>query len=239
MKRIALILLTLVMLMLLVSCGSNKYAKYDALIDRLEADDYEGAYAELVDLAKANGAIGNNDDNEDAEDENEGTKEPETEIIEINSDNWQEYFEIRRGVSVHEDAFGDVENVYVGYRLHIKDAYLEKTVRVDLAIEYLKSGNIAAKMEYDIENDVLTIGEELSEEYMKEHTYYVDKDATEQDTTTFSGDYELERGVGLGGFQGGWQTDSFIVENGIAKWDGGFYTQIELPRVEGTLTIEK
>lgn len=90
-----------------------------------------------------------------------------------------------------------------------------------------------------VENDVLTIGEELSEEYMREHAYYIDKDGSEKDTTNFSGEYDLESGWGLGIFQGGWQTDSFIVENGIAKWDGGFYTQIELPRVEGTLTIEK
>ena len=236
MKRIALILLTLVMLVLLVSCGSNKYAKYDDLIACLEDNDYEGAYAELVDLAKANGDIGNN---EDAEDENEEFKEPETEIIEINLDNWQEYFEIRQAVNTYEDAFGDVQNVHVGYRIHIKDAYVEKAVGVDIAIEFLKSGKIAAKMEYDIENDVLTVGEELSEEYMDEHAYYIDKDETEKDTATFSGDYELERGFGLGGFLGGWQGDRVLIEDGIAKWDGGFYTQIELPRIEGTLTLEK
>ena len=236
MKKIVLVLLTVVMLLVLASCGSNKYAKYDALIDRLEANDYEGAYAELVNLAKANAAIGNN---EDAEDENEESKEPETETIEINSDNWQEYFEIRKAASVNKDAFGDVQNVYAGYSIHIKDAYLEKTVRVDLAIEYLKSAKIAAKMEYDIENDVLTVGEELSEEYLDEHAYYVNKDETEKETTTFSGDYELERGSGLGGFQGGWQGEQVLVEDGIAKWDGLFYTQIELPRVEGTLIVEK
>ena len=153
MKKIIVLLLVAVMSLSLVACGNNskleKYKKYEALINYMEAGDYESALAEMIRISENSGSVDN------AGDES-GKKTAKA--VEISIDNWQEYFEIVEREKTQKNEFEEIEDMYKGVYLVLKDEYEMVGYDTSIAIEY-NYINEWRYVEIDKENGVLTIGE--------------------------------------------------------------------------------
>lgn len=173
MKKILVMLLVIGMCFSLIACGDNseveKYKKYETLIAYMEAEDYESALAEVVEMSNGSVYIDNTSDVEETtdmeettntesvtEEEELGEEEPEVEAIEITLDNWQEYFEIVERDKVIKNAFDEITDVVRVWDIVIKDGF--EMVEYDIAVEY----SFIYEMRYyeiDKEDGTLTIGE--------------------------------------------------------------------------------
>lgn len=77
MKKLMTLVLALVMVLTLAACGSNKYAKYESINQKLDAGDYEGAIAEIVAMYEAAQGNQGNEDNEGNQGNQGGDEQPE------------------------------------------------------------------------------------------------------------------------------------------------------------------
>lgn len=170
MKKILVMLLVASMSFSVVACGDNseveKYKKYETLIAYMEAEDYESALAEVVEMSNGSVSIDNTSDVEETTDMEETAnteavteeEEPEVEAIEITLDNWQEYFEIVERDKVIKNAFDEITDVVRVWDIVLKDGFEMVEYDTSIAIEY---STIYERRYYEIdkENGTLTIGE--------------------------------------------------------------------------------
>ena len=153
MKKIIALLLVAVMCFSLAACGNSskleKYKKYEALINYMEAGDYESALAEMIRISENGGSVDNAGDE---------SGEKTAKAVEISIDNWQEYFEIVEREETKKNEFEEIEDMYKDVYLVLKDEYEMVGYDTSIAIEY----NYIEEWRYveiDKENGVLTIGE--------------------------------------------------------------------------------
>lgn len=83
------------------AANTELLAKYQSLIDHLEAGNYEDALADIESRMPV----------------------PEYEVIDITMDNWDEYFEIVPDHYWRKNAFGEGVGLCVGFSLFLKDEY--------------------------------------------------------------------------------------------------------------------
>ena len=107
---------------------AEKLAKYQSLIDLLEAENYEDA---LVDVENR-------------------IPVPECEIIEITMDNWDEYFEIVPDHYWEENAFGEGEALCIGFSLFLKDEYVAR-------LPLVGNSSIACTVSFDAREKTLDV----------------------------------------------------------------------------------
>lgn len=74
--------------------------------------------------------------------------------VEITVDNWQEYFEIKREVNVHRDAFDEITSVGISEHFTIKEEFKDKIVSCDIAIRLFGSQCEQYMVKYDINTNV-------------------------------------------------------------------------------------
>ncbi len=89
MKKLMTLVLALVMVLTLAACGSNKYAKYESINQKLDAGDYEGAIAEIVAMYEAaQGNQGNegNDENQGGDEQPERPTDEESNLLRVYRD---------------------------------------------------------------------------------------------------------------------------------------------------------
>lgn len=173
MKKILVMLLVASMSFSLAACGDNseveKYKKYETLIAYMEAEDYESALAEVVEMSNGSVSIDNTSDIEDVaeeevfeeeelEEEELEEEEPEVEAIEITLDNWQDYFEMREYHEFEENGFGEIDGVYIGYYLVSKDGIICDTDKSDVTFEYTCNDE-EKSYTVDCENKTIIYGE--------------------------------------------------------------------------------
>ena len=100
MKRVFTLLLVAAMCFSLAACAGSgepeKYKKYEALFDYMEAEDYEGALAEITRMSEKSKDTGTPETSQQ--------KEAKSAEIEITPENWQEYFELKQYLSVYYEA---------------------------------------------------------------------------------------------------------------------------------------
>lgn len=153
MKKIFSLLLVVVMCFSLAACGNSskleKYKKYEALINYMEAGDYESALAEMIRISENGGSVDNAGDE---------SGEKTAKAVGISIDNWQEYFEIVEREETEKNEFEEIEDMYKGVYLVLKDEYEMVGYDTSIAIEY-NYINEWRYVEIDKENGVLTIGE--------------------------------------------------------------------------------
>ena len=66
--------------------------------------------------------------------------------VELNMDNWAEYFELREAVMVSANGFGEADYTNHGYGVFLKDEYMDK-----INLQSIYEGEIAFKISYDTE----------------------------------------------------------------------------------------
>lgn len=120
MKKWIALLLAAVLCLSLAACGNGseleKYEKYETLINYMEAEDYESALAEMIRISGyADEPEGNEPEGSEPEDTQPTEAEPVAHTVEITLDNWQEYLEINRYLSVSyvTNSFDEVTDTYL------------------------------------------------------------------------------------------------------------------------------
>lgn len=147
---------------------------------------------------------------------------PETETIEINIDNWNDYFEITEGTYIEKNAFGEPEVIYPSLTLELREGYTlgideyGNTIDYQLAVEY--SYTVAYHyVEMDAKNCTLTIGD----------LYEDDTPRKESNTATFD-NYSNN-------FYLSWSSKE-INDVPVAM---EILSDIEIVRIQGSITIQK
>lgn len=215
MKKVIAIVLVALMVVSLAACGNSaeleKYRKYETLINYLEAEDYQKAFAELASISQASGK------------QTENEEEKEATAVEITTENWQKYFEIKTSVSENRNDFNEVDAFYPGKEFRLKDEWKEKVVDMDVAVEYSFTGGYSCYYTYNIETGELTEGERT--------TGY----AAEEDSDTFTmGKYYIEKPYNL---FNGISVGTFKLEGNIATAIGHNFENFEIARIQGTISI--
>lgn len=101
---------------------------------------------------------GDNEASNNNEPQTNESGEKTAKAVEISIDNWQEYFEIVEREETEKNEFEEIEDMYKGVYLVLKDEYEMVGYDTSIAIEY----NYIEEWRYveiDKENGVLTIGE--------------------------------------------------------------------------------
>lgn len=165
-------------------------------------------------------ACARNDSNTGGNDEKPAV--PETETIEINIDNWNDYFEITEGTYIEKNAFDEPEVIYPSLTLELREGYTlgkdeyGNTINYQLAVEYSYTAAYHY-VEMDVENCTLTIGD----------LYENDTPRKESKTTTFD-NYSNN-------FYLSWGSKG---KNGVLE-AMEILTDIEIVRIQGSITIQK
>lgn len=196
MKKIIISLLIITPVLGLVACAKN--------------DSYTGGNDEKLVVLEAHKV------------EDEKLVVPENETIEINIDNWNDYFEITEGTYIEKNAFDEPEEILPSLTLELREGYTlgkdeyGNTIDYQLSVEY--SYTIACHyVEMDVENCTLTIGD----------LYEDDTPRKESKTTTFdnySNDFYLS-----------WSSKE--INDVIIAMD--ILSDIEIVRIQGSITIQK
>lgn len=148
MKKAISLILTLVLCLALCSCGVDE--KYSALLEHLDAGNYEGIkselatlspafkaeqeqmktdaeklakYADLIDLLETEdyeGALA------DVQSRIPVPEEPSYTEIEITIDNWEDYFVIDYVEKWHTNSFGEIDRLRLDVVIHIKPEYADR-----------------------------------------------------------------------------------------------------------------
>lgn len=159
MKKALSLLLALVMCLSLCACGkdetiANPYEKYSALFDMLEAGKYEDAHGYIDDLADTTEpSITEPSVSEPSE------SEPALTTIEINQDNWDQYFEFKPYISNKENSFGEFEHIArCGDAIQVKEEYVGRIIEyVDLAVEVEFGEAIVYCVEYNTTTQLFSL----------------------------------------------------------------------------------
>lgn len=110
-----------------------------------------------ISLCACGGTESTSGDNIDTQVENHSGSNIDTKTekkIEITVDNWQEYFEIKREVNVHRDAFDEITSVGISEDFTLKEEFMDKIVSCDIAIRLLGSQCEQYMVKYDINTNV-------------------------------------------------------------------------------------
>ena len=157
----------------------------------------------------------------------QNTRRPVSNEVEITSDNWQQYFEVKESPLWEENAFGEAETLYVRYCLFLKDEYKDK-------VDESKESAVAFAFEYDwILADIEINYETREYSYTgKVHDYSQDHEestlAVDTGVLIYSEDCGIICSCGEGYF-----TD----DNDVKIPNCYQFTNIEMTRVEGNLYL--
>lgn len=139
-----------------MTTDAEKLAKYESLINLLEADDYDGALADVTARIPV-------------------PPEPACTEVEINIDNWQEYLELKPIDIWDENDFGDTDTLRCVEALYVRPEFADKIVwdKTNLIIEFSIEHSFV-ECEIDFENKEWSIIETLDVTHVSLDTYTLD-----------------------------------------------------------------
>lgn len=240
-KRIAQ-LLAAVLCLSLAACGkaeSEKYTKYEPLIDCLENNDYEGAMEKIngyyEDYKQSHRGDGENEDSSQPEGgESSAETEPQEKTVELTLDNWQNYFEILPSTyGVLRNSFGEFEGLdYVNWALFLKpDAPQKVTGMEDVAIEYRFTDGYYSWFTYNLETGEFLLQNAATKE---ECADYGDPDDMNRDLSISYESVSDENGSFLVFINNHYRES---VTDNIYSFIGEAWGTMEMVRVKGTITV--
>lgn len=156
------------------------------------------------------------------------------ESVEINADNWQDYFEVKPYAEARKDDFGEVSDVSIGAALVLKDEYASSYMAADGAVEATLGEQYRCPITYNVATGELTLGEAYTEDELAAMNAFP---ITEDYTTTEKLSYYNENGVELNGY--GCYPDTLEVNGDVITADNVYYGSIVITRIQGTLYLEK
>lgn len=81
------------------------------------------------------------------------------EVVELTTDNWQDYFELREALSLYTNNFGEIESFNIGYGLFLKKEYISRLKNItDVSFE-IEADRAYRAVELDEATGDYTLGE--------------------------------------------------------------------------------
>ena len=151
-------------------------------------------------------------------------KEPQYETVEITLENWQEYFELKLVAFEQRNAFDELAGFFPNTQLCLKEEWASLTTDMEVAVEYACRNGYLCWFIYNEETGEITEGD-VDEQYGR--TY-------EKDGTFTMNAYNIQNGYTLFGEP---HPVTFEMEGNIAKIKGRMYPDVEIVRIQGTITI--
>ena len=153
--------------------------------------------------------------------------EPQYTTIEITLDNWMEYFEFRRVVVDRRNDFNELTEFYPNMNMCLKTEWAEVATEMEVAVEYSCMNGYRQWFTYNADTKELSEGEIDSESAPV-------SDLLNQ--TLSLKDYSIDDGKIL---YGNASKTTFEIKDNIATILGTTYSDVEVIRIQGTITIAK
>ena len=159
--------------------------------------------------------------------------------VDITLDNWQDYFEIKWGVEEFKNSFDEIENIYLANTFYLKEEFQKRLVDVDVAIEFVESNVLPYSFEYNAETGEIQVTKltvaQVGEEIYKSVTGY----PSDEGTTAFrKGDVDKGELFHTGVLSTSGFKNAFEVNENIIKGTRILYTDTEITRIQGTITLK-
>lgn len=160
--------------------------------------------------------------------------ESNQETIEVTLDNWKDYFELRVAVEEEMNDFDELEKIYPATYFILKEEFENNIIEMDIAVEYSCKEPFYQEFSYNVETGEMSEGQVIEGSLGE-------PEVNETFTLTFSNDFSwgdvyMDYGHKIvQGFEGG----SFSLDGNIASVNRKMYTNVDIVRVQGTLTLVK
>lgn len=167
-------------------------------------------------------------------DEAKDSPKAEPEVVQINRENWSEYFDLCIAANLDKNDNEEIVLVSFGHRMVLKPEYNGAVTAVQLTVGYFCSDGFIARCSYDSETGEVTVSEPYDESQLATLPYASMERRVNEGETYFTL-LDIERGVNItrGCFQ-----DSFSVDGTQYSVDAALYNNVEL-NIFGQLTITK
>ena len=143
--------------------------KYGALIEALEAEDYDAATEEFVKLLPEPETATEPD--ADSEPVTDSGVSAEKEVIELTVDNFFDYFEfVQRENSIERDSSGKIKSIYPGwYQLVLKEEYRNRYSweSGEITVGFIAKVDSYYRAKIDWETGEVTLGDKASKDIRK------------------------------------------------------------------------
>lgn len=154
--------------------------------------------------------------------------EQKEQVIELTTENWQDYLEFRLFAEPTTNAFGEVTGVSCEIRLCLKDDIAQNVIDMnEVVLEYSLSGGHGCWYQYNVESNELTQKEPAAE-------------GQDDDGYTGTGSFPLylfEAEKGRGVFPG--MEYSETIEGNTISFIAAKFENTEITRIQGTITISQ
>lgn len=155
--------------------------------------------------------------------------EQTTKVIEITLDNWQEYFEVKSIPRVVTNDFDEPIAFHIKTVFRLKDDWKDLAEEINIAVEYSCTDGHRAMYQYNTQTQELVEGERSS------HSAPTDKIKQTFQIPHVPTEYFIKNGYSFSG--DGYSPDTFSMEGSIVNGSCEMYSNIEIHRIQGTLTV--
>lgn len=151
-------------------------------------------------------------------------EEPQYETVKITLENWQEYFELKLVAFEQRNDFDELTYFFANTQLCLKEEWASIATDMEVAVEYACTNGYLCWFIYNEKTGEIAEGD-VDERYGR--TY-------EQDGTFTMNEYNIHNGYTVFGDT---HSVTFEMEGDIAKIKGKMYPDVEIVRIQGTITI--
>jgi hypothetical protein len=231
MKKFIALLLVAMMCFALVACGDGsgdtseciQCEKYEDLIELLENKKYKEAIIEIYELAGAPSNDNNNVNNSETE--------PPTQEIEITLNNWQEYFEITLIPKVVKNDFDEPIGFYTSTVFMLKNEWHDLIKDWNINIEYSLTEGYYAYFNYDMETQELTESDRI-QNHPDPRDIIKETDSIRKNLAA-----PIKQGWVLAGKS--YLPSTFSISESVVRAQCEVYSNIEVHRIQGTITVQQ
>ena len=156
---------------------------------------------------------------------------PQTEVIEISLDNWQEYFEVISIPRIVTNDFDEPIAFHIKTVFRLKDNWKDVTENLNISVEYSCTDGYRAMFQYNTQTQELVQGEKDSSGILSDRI----KDTFKIPSMPI--EFFIQNGYSFAG--DGYSPNTFSMEGSIVNGSCEMYSNIEIHRIQGTMTVTK
>lgn len=157
------------------------------------------------------------------------------EIIEINTDNWQDYLEVKPYVNPKTDASNEISDLMIGCALVLKDEYASRICAVDCTLEYSLGETYICPIEYNTTTNEYLIRTAYTQEEAESKGYFIA-------SYTYTDTDRLGKYSAYGfkfGTHHGCNTDTLQRKGDVVSAETEFYGAIEITNIQGNFYFKR